>query len=238
LDEVIPSDRGAAVYYRQMRVLLERLMGDPERELERDVWRMGILRPDGGRNRIDYSPISQPWLREAAKRYNLQRLVSRTVDHLRESVHAAAALSGVLRSPTARASNRRTSPRWAARASSCTGAWAARTSAPTSRTCRRSRPTSTSSSPPTSGCPPTSTSASWRAGRATPRCPQEEIERVRYLIGRIRETIAELPGEERAELVELRSAQRTNHSAILERLPARHELGVLNVGATFDGMAG
>ena len=62
-----------------------------------DVWRMGILRPDGGRQRIDYSAITQPWLREAAKQWNLQRLVSRNVDTLRETVHVAAALSAVLR---------------------------------------------------------------------------------------------------------------------------------------------
>ena len=34
------------------------------------------------------------------------------------------------------------------------------------------------------------------------------------------------------------AAERINRSAILERLPARHELNVLNVGATFDGVAG
>ena len=62
-----------------------------------DVWRMGILRPDGGRQRIDYSAITQPWLREAAKQWNLQRLVSRNVGTLRETVHVAAALSAVLR---------------------------------------------------------------------------------------------------------------------------------------------
>jgi integrase len=67
---------------------------------------------------------------------------------------------------------------------------------------------------------------------------QEEIERVRYLIGRIREAVGELEPDERAELQELLGAERTNRSAILERLPARHELNVLNVGATFDGVAG
>jgi integrase len=82
---------------RQLRVPVERLLGDPERELSMDVWRMGILRPDGGRQRIDYSAITQPWLREAAKQWNLQRLVSRTVGRLRETVRAAAALSAVLR---------------------------------------------------------------------------------------------------------------------------------------------
>jgi hypothetical protein len=67
---------------------------------------------------------------------------------------------------------------------------------------------------------------------------QEEIERVRYLIGRLREAVGELAPEERTELQALLAAERTNRSAILERLPTRHELNVLNVGATFDGVAG
>jgi hypothetical protein len=67
---------------------------------------------------------------------------------------------------------------------------------------------------------------------------QEELDRVRYLIGRIREAMGELEPEERAELQALLSAERTSRSEILERLPARHELNVLNVGATFDGVAG
>ena len=75
----------------------------------------------------------------------------------------------------------------------------------------------------------------WARAAALPS--QEEIERVRHLIGRIRETLGELPEAERAELQELLSAERTNRSAIIERLPARHELNVLNVGATFDGVA-
>ena len=66
----------------------------------------------------------------------------------------------------------------------------------------------------------------------------QEIERVRYLIRRIRETIGELPSDERAELGALLAAERTNRSAILERLPARAELNVVNVGAVFDGAAG
>jgi len=65
-----------------------------------------------------------------------------------------------------------------------------------------------------------------------------EIDRVGFLIGRIREAMGELAPGERAELQELLTAERTNRSAILERLPARHELNVLNVSATFDGVAG
>jgi integrase len=98
LDELWMSSRDSRCQFcRQLRVPVERLLGDPERELSMDVWRMGILRPDGGRQRIDYGAITQPWLREAAKQWNLQRLVSRNVDRLRETVHVAAALSAVLR---------------------------------------------------------------------------------------------------------------------------------------------
>ena len=75
----------------------------------------------------------------------------------------------------------------------------------------------------------------WARAAALPS--EEEIERVRYLIGRIREMLGELEPEERAELHALLAAERTNRSAILERLPARHELNVLNVSATFDGAA-
>ena len=76
----------------------------------------------------------------------------------------------------------------------------------------------------------------WARQAAIPS--QEEIDRVRYLIGRVRETLGELEPDERAELEALFSTERINRSAILERLPARHELNVLNVGATFDGAAG
>jgi hypothetical protein len=76
----------------------------------------------------------------------------------------------------------------------------------------------------------------WARQAALPS--QEEIERVRMLIARIREAMGELAPEEHAELQALLSAERTSRSAILERLPERHELNVLNVGATFDGVAG
>ena len=76
----------------------------------------------------------------------------------------------------------------------------------------------------------------WARAAALPS--EQEIERVRYLIRRIRETIGELAAEERAELAMLLKAEQTNRSAILERLPARSELNVLNIGAAFDGVAG
>jgi len=76
----------------------------------------------------------------------------------------------------------------------------------------------------------------WARQAALPS--QEEIDRVRFLIGRIREAMGELEPEERVELGALLCTERINRSAILERLPSRHELSVLNVGATFDGVAG
>jgi hypothetical protein len=76
----------------------------------------------------------------------------------------------------------------------------------------------------------------WARQAALPS--QAEIDRVRYLIGRIRETLGELELGELAEFEALLSAERTSRSTILERLPARHELNVLNAGATFDGVAG
>ncbi len=57
-----------AVLYRRLRAPVERLLADPQRELERDVWRLGMLRPDGGGQTVDYTAITQPWLRELVKR--------------------------------------------------------------------------------------------------------------------------------------------------------------------------
>ena len=82
--------------YRQLRATVELLLADPERELERDVWRMGALRPDGGGRTVDYRAISQGWLRELVKQWNRQRLVSRSVDTLCLDVQAAVELSKVL----------------------------------------------------------------------------------------------------------------------------------------------
>ena len=56
-----------AVLYRRLRAPVERLLADPQRELERDVWRLGMLRPDAGGQTIDYTAITQPWLRWAGQ---------------------------------------------------------------------------------------------------------------------------------------------------------------------------
>ena len=50
--------------YARIRRAVEQALLDPEEELSRDVWRLGLLRRDGGRQRLDLTVISQPWLRE------------------------------------------------------------------------------------------------------------------------------------------------------------------------------
>jgi hypothetical protein len=68
-----------AVLYRRLRAPVEVLLADPQRELERDVWRLGMLHPDAGGQTVDYTAITQPWLRELVKQWNQQRLVSQTI---------------------------------------------------------------------------------------------------------------------------------------------------------------
>jgi integrase len=96
LDEAVIEGGWAGELYRRLRTAVEPLLADPERELERDVWRLGMLLPAGARRLIDYRAISQPWLRELVKQWNRQRLVSHGVDMLRRAVRFAAALSAVL----------------------------------------------------------------------------------------------------------------------------------------------
>ena len=96
LEELAIGGRCRSGLYRRLRAPVERLLADPERELRLDVWRLGVLRPDGAGKTIDYTPITQPWLRELVKQWNSQRLVSRSVGSLRLGVHVAVELSAVL----------------------------------------------------------------------------------------------------------------------------------------------
>jgi integrase len=98
LERLSIGGRCRGILYRRLRAAVEGLVADPERELEGDVWRLGVLRPDGGRQTIDYRVITQPWLRELVKQWNRQRLVSHSTNNLRLGVSVAVELSGVLRS--------------------------------------------------------------------------------------------------------------------------------------------
>ena len=61
-----------AVLYRRLRGAVERALADPQRELGQDVWRLGMLRPDAGGQTVDYTSITQPWLRELVKGWNVR----------------------------------------------------------------------------------------------------------------------------------------------------------------------
>ncbi len=86
-----------AVLYRRLRGAVERLLADPQRELAQDVWRLGMLRPDAGGQTVDYTAITQPWLRELVKGWNQQRLVSHSISLLRLDAQVGIELSNVLR---------------------------------------------------------------------------------------------------------------------------------------------
>ena len=96
MDELVIEGQHRGSVYRRLRTVVEFVLADPERELSQDVWRLGALRPDGGRQVIDYTAITQPWLRELIKEYNRQRTVSRDVSVLRLGVYVATELSAVL----------------------------------------------------------------------------------------------------------------------------------------------
>jgi integrase len=97
LEQPSVGGRMVAVLYRRLRAQVERLLTDPQRELERDVWRLGMLRPDAGGQTVDYTAITQLWLRELVKQWNQQRLVSHSVGLLRLDAYIAIELSEVLR---------------------------------------------------------------------------------------------------------------------------------------------
>jgi hypothetical protein len=86
-----------ATLYRRLRAPIERLLADPQQEFERDVWRLGMLRPDAGGQTVGYTAVTQPWLRWLVKQWNQQRLVSRSVGLLRLDAYVAIELSNVLR---------------------------------------------------------------------------------------------------------------------------------------------
>ena len=73
-----------------------------------------MLRPDGGGRTVDYTAITQPWLRELIKGWNQQRLVSHSIGLLRLDAQVGIELSNVLRlradggdDPRARSARRR-----------------------------------------------------------------------------------------------------------------------------------
>jgi integrase len=73
----------AQLLFARIRCAVEQALLDPEQELARDVWRLGLLRRDGGRQRLDLTVISQPWLREIYRDWAREALSVRNVHYLR-----------------------------------------------------------------------------------------------------------------------------------------------------------
>ena len=73
-----------------------------------------MLRPDAGGQTIDYTAITQPWLRGLVKQWNQQRLVSHSVGLLRLERALRIALSACL---VCGLTGARIRARWAAKTS-------------------------------------------------------------------------------------------------------------------------
>ena len=81
----------------RVRWAVERALLDPEDELSRDVWRLGLLRGDGGHKRLDMTVISQPWLREIYRDWAREALAGRSIHYLRGTLCQIRRLSESLR---------------------------------------------------------------------------------------------------------------------------------------------
>lgn len=65
---------------------VQQALFDPAQELARDVWRLGLLRRDGGRSRLELARITQPWLREIFRDWAREALATRNPNYLRSTL--------------------------------------------------------------------------------------------------------------------------------------------------------
>jgi site-specific recombinase XerD len=87
----------AQLLFARIRWAVEHALLDPEEELLGDVWRLGLLRRDGGRQKIDLTVISQPWLREIYRDWAREALAGRHIHYLRSTFCQIRRLSESLR---------------------------------------------------------------------------------------------------------------------------------------------
>ena len=77
---------------------VQQALVDPSEELARDVWRLGLLRRDGGRGKLDLGQITQPWLREVYRDWAREALgTARNIHYLRSTLSQVLRLSESLR---------------------------------------------------------------------------------------------------------------------------------------------
>jgi hypothetical protein len=91
------TGKAAGVLLRAMARDVRRALGDPAGEQVKDIWDLGIF---GHPGRLDFTGITQPWLREGAKRWAAEELPRHRgggASKVREKVSSAARLSESLR---------------------------------------------------------------------------------------------------------------------------------------------
>ena len=88
---------GAQMLLARIQWSVQRALADPGEELARDVWRLGLIRRDGGHNRLDLTQITQPWLREIYRDWARESLGTRNINYLRATLCQIRRLSESLR---------------------------------------------------------------------------------------------------------------------------------------------
>ncbi|MHB1838109.1 MAG: hypothetical protein ACYCXW_24440, partial [Solirubrobacteraceae bacterium] len=83
VDESPIGSSPARLLLARIQRSVQQVLFDPEAELAGDVWRLGLLRRDGGRQRLDLREITQPWLREIYRDWAREALAVRNVNYLR-----------------------------------------------------------------------------------------------------------------------------------------------------------
>ena len=83
--------------FSRVQWAVERALVDPAEELARDVWRLGLLRRDGGQSRLELARVTQPWLREIFRDWAREALATRNPNYLRATLGQIARLSESLR---------------------------------------------------------------------------------------------------------------------------------------------
>ena len=97
VDESPIGSTGAQLLLARIQRSVQQVLFDAEAELSGDVWRLGLLRRDGGRQRLDLGGITQPWLREIYRDWAREALSFRNVNYLRGAFCQLKRLSDSLR---------------------------------------------------------------------------------------------------------------------------------------------
>jgi len=106
VDESPIGTTGASLLLARIQRSVEQTLLDPEAELASDVWRLGLLRRDGGRQRLDLGELTQPWLREIYRDWAREALAFRNVNYLRGAFCQLRRLSDSLRTRSDRGIDR------------------------------------------------------------------------------------------------------------------------------------